>query len=324
MSGTEAASVRQRLGHWWRLATTAPGGPAARKLTNRAQGALDAVASGRRISTVLRTEVRSAHAMLPVFNFSVFASALVALAVFGLEVKVVKRTHVIEQLLALQSTIFAMLAASILYSMYFVAARVAVWCAHEAAKALTGSKWNHYRTLEPLLEALAACESPDRVGDLPRLLRGSERAVRRARLRRGTVPRRSHRQAALKEHAGKVVAALRTAEASLDTYPELARCDLAAKLHSIAEAYVEGRLGALLPESDLEGVKPSTEFETLRLAVLAVTPPALAWTAESVGLTGGVQVQTVGAGVLISAVVLFGRRAADKVQQIRSLNKDGP
>ncbi|MGW7445109.1 hypothetical protein [Kitasatospora sp. NPDC054795] len=42
------------------------------------------------------------------------------------------------------------------------------------------------------------------------------------------------------------------------------------------------------------------------------------------GLTGGVQVQTVGAGVLISAVVLFGRRAADKVQQIRSLNKDGP
>lgn len=133
MSGTEAASARQRLGHWWRLATTAPGGPATRKLTREAQGALNAVASGRRISTALRMEVRSAHAVLPVFSFSVFASALVGFAVFVLEVKVVKRTHVIEQLLALQSTIFAMLAASILYSMLFVALRAAMWCAHEAA-----------------------------------------------------------------------------------------------------------------------------------------------------------------------------------------------
>lgn len=320
---TQAATVRRRLGRRLRLATMAPGGPDARKLTRKAQEALDAVASGRRLSTALRSEVRAARAMLPVFTFSLFMSMLVGFVVFMAEVKVMKRTHVIDQLLAYPNQIFALLAASLLYGMLFVAGRAAVWGAHAAAKALTGDKWDRYRTLNPLLEALAACQSPDRVGDLPRRLRAAERAVRRARLRRGTVPRRSHRQRALKDHADQVVAALRKAEAGLDTYPDLARCDLAAKLHGVAEAYVEGRLGALLPGSDLEGVEPVRDFETLRLAVLAAALPVLTWGTEAAGLTGAVQGPTVGVGMLISAAVLFGRRALDTLPRVQAFTKGG-
>lgn len=320
MAGIRVAGARKRLGWRWRVATTAPGGEASRELIREGQGALDAVASGRRLSAALRSEVRSAHAMRSVFIVFSFASILAGLLVFKIEVGTVKRMHLFEHLVAHQSTVAALLLATLFYSMLFVAVLAARWTAHAAAR-LPNNNWDSYRTLYPLLRALAACESPQRVDELPRLLRAAERSVRHARLRRGTVPRRSHRQPVLKDHAGQVIAALRKAEAGLDTYPDLARCDLAAKLHNIAEAYVDRRLGALLPESDLKDLEPLREFESLWLAVLAVAYPTLTWTAGSVGLTGGVQTQTVWVGMLITAVVLFGRRALQKLQELPGLLK---
>ncbi|WP_104817972.1 hypothetical protein [Kitasatospora sp. MMS16-BH015] len=300
------------------MKTSAPGGPAARKLTREGQSALDAVASGRRLSPALRTEIRFACALLPWHTFMSFAAMLLGVAFFQAEITFARKEGVFERLLALKSTYFAVLAALLLYVMLFAAVLVTRRLTHAMVSGLDG-KWGSYRTLEPVLRALSACGSPDRVDDLPRLLRASERAVRQARFRRKTLPRLSHRQRALRDHAGRVVAALRAAEAGLDTYPDLARCDLAAKLHSIAEAYVEGRLGALLPAPDLEGVEPQRTFETLRLGALAATYPALAWSAGAVGLSGDVQAQTVVVGTLIAAVLLFGRRALDALRQVASL-----
>ncbi|MFB7475592.1 hypothetical protein [Kitasatospora sp. NPDC056184] len=310
-----APRSRGRLRRRWRLTTSAPGGAAARKLTREAQGALDAVASGRRLSADLRTEIRAAHKLEPWFNFFSFGCTLFGFVVFQIEVGIAKRFDVFDRLIALQSQVFALLAALLLYGMLFVAVWATRWAANKIVSSLDG-KWQSYRTLNPVLKAISACASPDRVEDLPKLLRACERAVRQARVRRGTVPRFSHRQRALRDHAGRVVAALRAAESGLDTYPELARCDLAAKLHSIAEAYVEGRLAALLPDSDLKDVQPLREFETTRLVALAAAYPALTWTAGIAGLAGDVQAQTAVVGMLIAAALLFGRRALGTLQKI--------
>ncbi|MFC8718626.1 hypothetical protein [Kitasatospora sp. NPDC057198] len=297
--------------------TSAPGGAAARKLTREAQGALDAVASGRQLSAGLRTEIRAAHKLEPWFNLFSFVSMLLGMVVFQIEVGIVKESGLFSRLAVLPSRVSALLMALVLYGMLFVAVWATKWTANKMVSSLDG-KWQSHRTLEPVLRALAACALPER-DDLPRLLRACERAVRQARNRRGTVPRFSHRQRALKDHAGRVVAALRTAESGLDTYPELARCDLAAKLHSIAEAYVEGRLGALLPESDLKDVQPSRGFETTRLIALAAAYPVLTWAAGTVGLAGEVQAQTAMVGMLIAAAGLFGRRALSTLQKLWAL-----
>ncbi|BAJ29064.1 MULTISPECIES: hypothetical protein [Kitasatospora] len=298
--------------------TSAPGGAAARKLTREAQDALDAVASGRQLSPGLRTEIRAAHKLEPWFNFFSFVAMLFGMAVFQIEVGLVKEVGLFGRLTVLPSRVSALLMALVLYGMLFVAVWATKWTANKIVSTLD-EKWQSHRTLEPVLRALAACALAERVDDLPRLLRACERAVRQARNRRGTVPRFSHRQRALKDHAGRVVAALRVAESGLDTYPELARCDLAAKLHSIAEAYVEGRLGALLPESDLKDVQPLRGFETTRLIALAAAYPVLTWTAGTVGLAGEVQAQTAMVGMLIAAAGLFGRRALSTLQKLWAL-----
>ncbi|WP_051837591.1 hypothetical protein [Streptomyces sp. NRRL WC-3742] len=196
--------------------------------------------------------------------------------------------------------------------------------ANSIAWDITRGRWGSLRTLRPILCALEACsEDSDSRFPLPRLLRDAERAIRRARLWHATVPRFSHRQRALKEHAGRVVNALRAAEARMDTYPELARCDLAAKLHTIAEQYAEGRLGALLPEEDLKDIEPVRDFESLRLAALAVAFPALTWATLAAGLAGSVQAGSVLTGMLVVALTLFGRRALETLQQVLGLFRGG-
>lgn len=72
-----------------------------------------------------------------------------------------------------------------------------------------------------------------------------------------------------------MLAKLRIAGAKLDTYPDIAKVELAAMFHEIAEQYSSGRLWSLLPASDLVGVKPARTVEPARLAVPAVVLPAL-------------------------------------------------
>lgn len=83
-----------------------------------------------------------------------------------------------------------------------------------------------------------------------------ERQILRAHRFSGTIPARSPRRAAAKQHAALVAGALRQQLNLLDQEPEKALKDLAAGLVTIGERYAEGRVAALLPDSALEGVEP--------------------------------------------------------------------
>ncbi|MYV52519.1 hypothetical protein GT042_08395 [Streptomyces sp. SID3212] len=75
----------------------------------------------------------------------------------------------------------------------------------------------------------------------------------------------------MKAHAGQVVAKLREAEATLDHSPQAeALGEIAGLVATIAEQYVDGCIGALLPKPLLEGKKPVHDRELLRVAAAVV------------------------------------------------------
>jgi hypothetical protein len=104
---------------------------------------------------------------------------------------------------------------------------------------------------------------------LARSLKRTEDQVMRLHRSSGHLLARSHRRRALKGHAGLVVSALRHAEARLDTDGKEALPDLASMLMTIAHRIAEGRVGALLDDAQLAGLKPARDWEPFRLAAAA-------------------------------------------------------
>ncbi|WP_413115463.1 hypothetical protein ACK1X7_20285 [Streptomyces sp. CY1] len=96
------------------------------------------------------------------------------------------------------------------------------------------------------------------------------RGLRTAHRQRSSVPRWSQRRKALDLHARQVTAALRKAEARLDSEPDAALRHMADMLLTIAERYCEARVGALLDEAQLEDVRPAPDREWIRIAVAAI------------------------------------------------------
>lgn len=114
-----------------------------------------------------------------------------------------------------------------------------------------------------------------------------ERAIFRARRDHQTVARgRRSRQAGLRRHGERVVAALRAAEERLDVDRHDAALEvLSGLLIGIASSAASGRIGALLPESITDRYKDVRvrDWEVLRTAAVAV---AITGAAVGVGLLG--------------------------------------
>ncbi|MGW2867690.1 hypothetical protein [Kitasatospora sp. NPDC001225] len=106
---------------------------------------------------------------------------------------------------------------------------------------------------------------------VPRVsMRAAEKVVRQAYRSRG-YRLRSHQRKAAKEHAAKVIGALRADEVALISEPAPALKRLTVKLSTITDRYVEGRVGELLPEVHLAEVTPAPDREVWRwLAVGSV------------------------------------------------------
>ncbi|MFI8087364.1 hypothetical protein ACIF9R_03470 [Streptomyces sp. NPDC086080] len=102
-------------------------------------------------------------------------------------------------------------------------------------------------------------------------MRPVERIVRNARrVRMLSLPRSRRREAA--KHAHMVVRRLR------NTYPKIheddgnqALAELASLLMEIADRYAQGRVSALLPASELTGLEPVKDYDTIKLAAAVLT-----------------------------------------------------
>ncbi|MFI9185582.1 hypothetical protein ACIGXG_25560 [Streptomyces goshikiensis] len=152
---------------------------------------------------------------------------------------------------------------------------------------------------------------PMKLTALARCLRDVETAVLKARRTRQTVLRYSHRGAGLREHAGQVVARLREAEARLDTDPSEAFQELARLLMTIAENYTAGRVGALLPASELTGRRSVKDRELIKLSAVILALVGVAIAAPLVGLPEGTLLPVLGGVGLLLLLATFRRRYRD-------------
>ncbi|MET8700065.1 hypothetical protein ABZW10_14520 [Kitasatospora sp. NPDC004723] len=138
---------------------------------------------------------------------------------------------------------------------------------------------------------------PDHLAGVPPLMRYAEQYVLKMYRQRGTVPRFSHRGPQLRAHARLVAARLRAAEARLDVDAEGAAREIASLVVQIADNYVAGRVGALLPEEELKDLQPVRDYTTrllpsllsmTRLVAAAAVVAALAgagtWAASRFGI----------------------------------------
>ncbi|REE63979.1 hypothetical protein BX257_6642 [Streptomyces sp. 3212.3] len=145
------------------------------------------------------------------------------------------------------------------------------------------------------------------------------KAIRRAYRTRGTLAAFSHRRRLMKKHAGVVVAALRAAEARLDSDPNQALHDLGVLILKIAERYVDGRIGQLLDEDELADLQPAPDREPLRLILSAVLFGAGATGIVLAPVPEAAQTYLVGACGLLVLSLIYGRGASKALGLLAAL-----
>lgn len=175
-----------------------------------------------------------------------------------------------------------------------------------------------FRSISATANAISVCarvkearwqKQPKELRRLARALSRVEDEVMRLHRTSGRLPVRSHRRQHLKGHAGLVVAALRRAEARIDSDGVVALAPLASLLATIAERAANGRIGALLDEQHLpEDLTPARDLEPLRLAAAAVLVAACAVGVALLPLPDGVDAYVIGGCGIVILAVLYGRR----------------
>ncbi len=145
---------------------------------------------------------------------------------------------------------------------------------------------------------------------LAEALRPVEAAIMRLRRTSGHLPARSHRNHQLRLHAGLVVAALRSAEARIDSEADAALIELAHLLVKISERATDGRIGALLdPENIDENLTPARDWEPFRLATAAILVAASGVGVGLLNLPEGADTYVIGGCGVAILTLLYGRRA---------------
>ncbi|MFF3710341.1 hypothetical protein [Streptomyces phaeochromogenes] len=172
---------------------------------------------------------------------------------------------------------------------------------------------------QPVVALLVVCGSlgraykrlePGHVLHAPRAsLKAAERVVWTAwRTRHGRV--RRDRRGELKEHAAKVVGALRAMEAKQDSAADTGKVfeDTAAMLLQIAQRYAEGRTLELLDSEQLEDVTPVVSREWVRLVALGVIVTGVVAGATAAGMPESAATPLIGVVSLAAWGVLYGGR----------------
>lgn len=147
-----------------------------------------------------------------------------------------------------------------------------------------------------------------------------ESEIRQAwkKARPGTTKPSRHQKAELKNHAGRVIAALRAVAVKVDADPEVGVRELGIMLVRIGDRLVEGRVGALLEEGELEGYEPVRDREILRTVVAVLLVAASAVGVALFQLPAGVAGPLTTATGLIVLVTVY-RKAAKGVETVALL-----
>ncbi|WP_345656593.1 hypothetical protein [Streptomyces siamensis] len=154
---------------------------------------------------------------------------------------------------------------------------------------------------------------------MSRSLRAAERQIYALHKSSGYLTLRSHRRKQLKHHAGLVVAALRQAEARLDSDGDAALTTLAAALLKVAERAAVGRIGALLDDEVSPELTPARDWEPFRLAVAAVLIAACAVALAFLHVPDAAQAYAVGACGVLVLTLIYGRRVQQFLDLLGSL-----
>ncbi|MCC9154875.1 hypothetical protein LZP81_30965 [Streptomyces parvulus] len=219
----------------------------------------------------------------------------------------------------LTASILAPVVAAVIFLSLWVAPLV-VAAATTAGRGLSLSRSTRmatrFRSISLIATAVSQCARAEGAGwrQRPKKHRRVARALARVedeimRLHRtsGYVTPLSHRKRHLKDHAGLVVAALRRAEARIDTEGDAALAPLAALLMTIADRIAEGRIGALLDDLPAD-LTPARDREPLRLAVAAILVAACAVGVAFLPMPEGTDVYVIGGCGIVILAVLYGRR----------------
>ncbi|MFD4862407.1 hypothetical protein [Streptomyces atratus] len=132
-----------------------------------------------------------------------------------------------------------------------------------------------------------------------------------------------HRRKALKDHAGKVVAALRKAELRLDTDMPAAVSELSDLALIIADRYSRSMTGAMLDDHHLDGLEPVPDREPVRVAVIALVVAAAGAAIAFLELPSGAETYLTG-GVGLALATLLYRGGATRATEIFEAVRGGP
>ncbi|WP_247197216.1 hypothetical protein [Streptomyces sp. GESEQ-35] len=161
-------------------------------------------------------------------------------------------------------------------------------------------------------------DSEEAGDDVPKIsLSAVERVLWRApRVRRGKA--RAHQDRATADHIGRVVGALREAEARQDSHPKQALQDMAVMLLTIAERYAEGKVSHLLDDEQIGDAPKVVHREGLRLLALGgVVVSAMAGAALA-GLPDAALTALLPLVVIIVGILLY-REKGPTPAQLRDL-----
>ncbi|MFE6055430.1 hypothetical protein ACFQ6N_32155 [Kitasatospora sp. NPDC056446] len=164
--------------------------------------------------------------------------------------------------------------------------------------------------------AQAPSERASSLRRLDQVCRNLEQALLELHRTARSIYRRSPRRASVREHCALVAGALRVQLARVDVDPDTGLVELARTLSLIGENFAAGRLAALLPEAELEGVTPvstrrASVAETVRLAlaIAAATASVAAATVllPSTGLPTAVHSTVVFGSAVVAGMLVAGR-----------------
>lgn len=144
------------------------------------------------------------------------------------------------------------------------------------------------------------------------------------RLARGPgFERRSPRRKALRNHTELVTAALYKTGTQLDSSPLSASDDLADMAYRICDAYVERRWGALLQDSELTGLDPVRNRETLKMATAGLITLCVSYGAALLNVPGAVLPLVFGLTGVVSFNLVLGRspRSLELLDAVRGIQR---
>ncbi len=154
--------------------------------------------------------------------------------------------------------------------------------------------------------------------DVPRVsLSAVESALWRSpRLRRGRA--RAHQNRVTADHIGRVVGALRAAEAQQDSNPKQALQDLTVMLLTIAERYAEGKVSHLLDDEQIGDAQRVVHREWARLLALAGVVVSVMAGATFAGLPDAALTALLPLVVIITGILVY-RDRGPTLAQLRDL-----